>query len=1232
MNLIDELSKLPDYPALKKLAAALHRFDANQQGAAIMIGAGFSRSAARHVGGNKKMPLWFEFSKKLQDEINPDKPDISFSDPLRVAEEYRAYFGQAALNDRIRTEIDDEAWQVGGLHKALLKLPWAEVLTTNWDTLLERAAVDTHGPYYTSVTKPSDLTWAPSPRIVKLHGTIGTSDTFIAAQEDYRIYPQKFAPFVNLARQVFIENELCLLGFSGDDPNFLHWAGWVRDQLGGHARKIYLVGALNLSAARRKHLESINIAPIDLWDAVKQHEKDMDSLHQEATRLFLQAMAFEGQAKSEPHKWMPTSLARQQYTHDELMREHRELEYAATLLKQQLGILKKDRESYPGWLVCPPWLQRQVHHQISSPYPTIQNIAALAPSDRAWLLYEISWRYGVAFEYIPPWLADELFKIANPDEPCCLSKRQQLEVALVLLKSSRWLVADDEASKQQVREYVDALIAILEKHASYLPDCNAELAYHRAIVARDALDYAGLESAADAVEGEDPVWKLRKSSLLMELAKAEEGLALIEQAYGELRDAHRRDRYSISILSRLTWAHWLLKMTRLGEAGREAEELPAFAKENYQKWKCDPRLWLDSLDDRLNKRQEKRQKNQNPIEPMFEQGYYRDNSQNSEDGVELTDYLLLDGVSREVGIPLRTTGTSYGVTLLAWVAEKLMQSGGTGIQTQDFSLAIRTASTDESPVIKATFSRIGVACFPPAEVESLAAQILHAIEYWRQKRIRGTREQQMHALTPLRILIEVLGRLSVRVSPDKAEEIFRLVVNLGRQIELQHHWLFDAMSTALTSALSSIPSSQQGKLLPEALAFPLQNPGDRFPHHPNPVIESLGPRDSYVGIEVRLNELIEAVLPLGTDSSEEALLRLLPLVEKENFLSNAEREKLAKAIWGDAPDFEVLPAIGLRPHALLILPAPDEAQTKAVMSRHLYEHDGSVLNDTLKELRSFPAPEYERAISLFAGIANAAVHKHIRFYPSAEQAEKLFDRVVVWRPAVEKEDVARQFHRNGREALLEEIGRALSYAILPSMAMEARTAERFEKLKSFWQETGGSISLLSAFVYFSPVNEELAKIAEKMIRKSLQGRTSNEVYYAAIALQSWMELPDTERSPHLSRLIDRLIDLIDAGRTIGLQQLLWIAGKLLQAKRLSDDQVATLKEAVSYIFEESHYSNIDPMSVGAINASSIRAECARLANCLSVQFPDEAGLKGVLEEAKVDALPEVRFALERDDA
>ena len=46
-----------------------------------------------------------------------------------------------------------------------------------------------------------------APRIVKLHGTFPSLEPFIFTEEDFRSYPREFAPFVNLAQQVLLENE-----------------------------------------------------------------------------------------------------------------------------------------------------------------------------------------------------------------------------------------------------------------------------------------------------------------------------------------------------------------------------------------------------------------------------------------------------------------------------------------------------------------------------------------------------------------------------------------------------------------------------------------------------------------------------------------------------------------------------------------------------------------------------------------------------------------------------------------------------------------------------------------------------------------------------------------------------------------------------------------------------------------------------------------------------------------
>lgn len=330
-----DVTQINDYPNLQKLASSLWQQNNSYHGAAITIGAGFSRSAAITGDDSKKLPLWFNFSEILTDELNSNSSDL-----LRLTEEYNAYFGKQALYDLIKKEINDVAWVPGKLHKSLLELPWSEILTTNWDTLLEWASEEVHQPVYSVVSKQKDLSSARSPRIVKLHGTIDITKDLIFTQEDYRKYPQQYAAFVNFARQVFIENELCLLGFSGDDPNFLQWAGWVRDHLTTHSRRIYLIGALNLSSAKRKYLESINIAPIDLYEIVKDYD-DSDMRHFEATKIFIQTLKnLKPKNKSE---WGPTQLHRSTMTENEINKRYQDHDYAAKLLEGQLSLLEKDR-------------------------------------------------------------------------------------------------------------------------------------------------------------------------------------------------------------------------------------------------------------------------------------------------------------------------------------------------------------------------------------------------------------------------------------------------------------------------------------------------------------------------------------------------------------------------------------------------------------------------------------------------------------------------------------------------------------------------------------------------------------------------------------------------------------------------------------------------------------------------------------------------------------------------
>lgn len=77
--------------------------------------------------------------------------------------------------------------------------------------------------------------------IYKLHGSLRLEriddfgfdgdrhSHYVITEEDYKLYPVKHEPFVNYMKISLLKGSFCIMGFSGDDPNFLSWISWVKD-------------------------------------------------------------------------------------------------------------------------------------------------------------------------------------------------------------------------------------------------------------------------------------------------------------------------------------------------------------------------------------------------------------------------------------------------------------------------------------------------------------------------------------------------------------------------------------------------------------------------------------------------------------------------------------------------------------------------------------------------------------------------------------------------------------------------------------------------------------------------------------------------------------------------------------------------------------------------------------------------------------------------------------------
>ena len=283
---------------INDIAKRLH--DPNKYGStSVMVGAGFSKNAIS-LAENTVSPNWEELAKTMYESLYPcpDKRDerekwekvlvkkTSGKNVLKLAEEYKVAFGRNKLDKFIEDSLEDDKFIPGDLHVKLLDLNWNDVFTTNYDTLLERS-IDNISvrKNYKILTSQNDLPGSNHPRIIKLHGSIPSAKPYIICEEDYRTYPVKFAPLVNTVQQSMLETQLCLLGFSGDDPNFLNWLGWLRDNMGENCPQIYLCGIFSeMSEFERKMLESQNITVVNLESLT---EKNSTNKHYDAINKFL---------------------------------------------------------------------------------------------------------------------------------------------------------------------------------------------------------------------------------------------------------------------------------------------------------------------------------------------------------------------------------------------------------------------------------------------------------------------------------------------------------------------------------------------------------------------------------------------------------------------------------------------------------------------------------------------------------------------------------------------------------------------------------------------------------------------------------------------------------------------------------------------------------------------------------------------------------------------------------
>lgn len=198
------------------------------------------------------------------------------------------------------------------------------IYTTNYDNLLEF----TSDCFLESPIPMVKSSWSLSNgfqnrSIIKIHGSLKIEDNdefefdgdkhlrYIIAQEDYETYIDKHEAFSHLMRISMLQGKFCLLGFSGNDPNYMGWVKWISDILGkgkDKGPKIYLVTFKDEEGSGKKlyyknhYIREINLVDNEVLTLLRYNQSEISlsapNSYKEILESFLKFLCETGNEKS----------------------------------------------------------------------------------------------------------------------------------------------------------------------------------------------------------------------------------------------------------------------------------------------------------------------------------------------------------------------------------------------------------------------------------------------------------------------------------------------------------------------------------------------------------------------------------------------------------------------------------------------------------------------------------------------------------------------------------------------------------------------------------------------------------------------------------------------------------------------------------------------------------------------------------------------------------------------
>jgi hypothetical protein len=191
---------------------------------------------------------------------------------LIVVEALRSLMGDQLLKVFMLSVFRDSYPRPTPGHLIIPRIPFAAVLTTNYDTILENAytlSKGVHQPVYTQSDIPALIDHQRNHQfyILKVHGDIDRFETVVLGERNYRQAMFMNRAYYEFLKNLFMTRTILFIGFSPEDLDLLLFLDGLRDLPGDYWRSHYaLLNMTELSSIQRMRWEKnygIRIIPYE---------------------------------------------------------------------------------------------------------------------------------------------------------------------------------------------------------------------------------------------------------------------------------------------------------------------------------------------------------------------------------------------------------------------------------------------------------------------------------------------------------------------------------------------------------------------------------------------------------------------------------------------------------------------------------------------------------------------------------------------------------------------------------------------------------------------------------------------------------------------------------------------------------------------------------------------------------------------------------------------------------